>query len=205
MTKDEIKAKAVEEAERLSQEFIDFRHGVRTLFLIQRHKEGGETNNSKLIKKITRNTVEWQEALEELLVEKYSSPLKLRIYACVNDRNFNKAIHKFKVEQLEADLYDQEQKENFYLDIRNRFIGCLMQPPQRASSLFLFDCDDVENPTDEHFNDIENFYAGIGDNHIKTYRTKNGNHVITKPFNYTKLKLPAKTELKKDGLLLLSY
>lgn len=44
--------------DRLTEEFKEFTSGVRCLFLIQRYKESEETNNSKLIKKITRNTEE---------------------------------------------------------------------------------------------------------------------------------------------------
>lgn len=200
----ELDSTILKKAETIFDNFKEFSTGYRCMFLIQRHKEGGETNNSKLTKKITRNSDEWILALKELLKIQMSSPLPLRIYSSVNERNFNKAIRKFKYEQLDADYFDQIQKENFYLDIKNRFIGCLMQPQQKATSYFLFDCDNVEN-TPEHINDIENFYRDIGYNFIKTYPTKNGHHIITKPFNYTKISFPKNTELKKDALLLLSY
>lgn len=194
-----------EKEKRAKDIFSEFKHfstGYRTLFLIQRHKEGGETNNSKLIKKITRNSDEWFNALSELIDEQMSSDLHLRVYASVNERDFNKAIRQFKYEQLDADYYDQIQKENFYLDVKNRFIGCLMQPAQRATSLFLFDIDkhpDYPDTTAEVLKVIPNEFI------VKLYPTKNGWHLITKPFNYTTLNLPKNCEMKKDGLLLLSY
>jgi hypothetical protein len=40
---------------------------------------------------------------------------------------------------------------------------------------------------------------------LKSYRTKAGWHIITKPFNHTKIELPENVELKTDGLLLLSF
>lgn len=183
------------------EEFKKFTSGFRVLFLLQRHKEGGEVNNSKLMKIVTRNSDEWKVALKKLLKEKMFSDLPLRIYASVNERNFNKAIRQFKYEQLDADYYDQVQKENFYLDIKNRFIGCLMQPAQRATSYFLFDVDNEEG------RDVmgETLSVIPTEMIIQTYSTKNGWHIITYPFNYTELKLPKGCEMKKDALLLLSY
>lgn len=191
----------IKKADLIFEKFEEFSTGYRCLFLIQRHKEGGETNNSKLVKKITRNSEEYKQALRELISEQMESELTLRVYASVNDRNFNKAIRKFKFEQLEADYYDQKQKENFYLDVRNRFIGCLMQPTQKDSSLFLFDIDNQPG------RDVQGeALKAIPNQHIvKMYATKNGWHIVTIPFNHTTLTLPANVELNTDGLLLLSY
>lgn len=189
-------------AKDIFNEFKDFTSGFRVLFLIQRHKEGGETNNSHLVKKVTRNSEEYFEALKSLVRDKICSDLPFRIYACVNERNFNKAIRQFKYEQLDADYYDQIQKENFYLDVKNRFIGCLMQPAQRATSLFLFDVDndpDIKDTTGEILSIIPSELI------VKIYATKNGWHILTQPFNYTTIKMPKNCELKKDGLLLLSF
>lgn len=188
-------------AKDIFEEFEQFSTGYRCLFLIQRHKEGGETQNSRLIKKITRNSEEYLKAIEELVDEQMSSELTLRIYASVNERNFPKAIRQFKFEQLEADYYDQTQKENFYLDVKNRFIGCLMQPAQRATNFFLFDVDTVEG-NDTHG---ETLHCLPPELIITQYKTKNGWHIITQPFDYTKITLPNGVEMKKDGLLLLSF
>lgn len=198
----------IKNAKNIFENFKAFSDGVRCLFLIQRHKEGGETNNSKLTKIITRNSKEYYEAILKLVGMKMDSEATLRIYACVNKRDFNKAIHKFKVEQLDADLYHQEQKENFYLDARNRFIGCLMQPTQKAESFFLFDVDNEEgrDVMGEFLQCLDNEKEGISNDLIvHRYSTKNGWHFITKPFNHTKIQLPKNVELKKDALLLLDY
>lgn len=189
------------ETQRIFDEFEEFTDGYRVLFLIHRNKEGGGTNNDKVRKVITRNKKEYFDALEELVREKKMSERPFRIYASLNERNFDKAIRQFKFEQLEADYYDQVQKENFYLDIKNRFIGCLMQPAQRKTSMFLFDIDNVEGK------DIcgETLQALKGQEVIRLNPTKNGWHLITNAFNYTTVKLPESVELKKDGLLLLSW
>lgn len=195
-----------EEIEKTAKDIFDdfkqFTDGFRVLFLIQRHKEGGETNNSHLRKIVTRNSKEYLNALKELIRDKITSELPFRVYASLNERDFNKAIHKFKYEQLDADLFHDEQKQNFYLDVKNRFIGCLMQPSQRASSFFLFDIDkddDIKDTTAGTLNVIPSEHI------VKLYPTKNGWHLITKPFDYTKVVLPKNCEFKKDALILLSF
>ncbi len=182
-------------------EFKNFASGFRVLFLIQRHKEGGETNNSHLRKIVTRNHEEWYEALKELLDEQMSSELPMRIYASLNERNFTKAVRQFKHEQLDTEDWAEDQRQNFYLDLKNRFVGCLMQPSQRATSLFLFDVDKREGV--DYMG--EALQAIPSEHIIQQYPTKNGWHIITRPFNYTKIQLPEKCEFKKDALLLLAW
>ncbi len=189
-------------AKHVFDEFKSFSNGFNVLFLMQRHKEGGETNNSHLRKIITRNSEEWFEVVKVLIDEQMSSEATLRVYASLNQRNFNKAIRQFKYEQLDADYFDQIQKENFYLNVKNRFIGCLMQPAQRATSMFLFDIDndpEIKDTTAGTLSVIPNELI------IKMYPTKNGWHIITKAFDYTKIALPKNCEMKKDGLLLLAF
>lgn len=185
----------------IMQEFRLFTNNYHVLFLIHRNKEGGDTNNTKVKKVIVRNNGEYKTELINLLTEKHNSELPLRIYASLNERNFDKAIRQFKYEQLDADYFDQVQKENFYLDTKNRFIGCLMQPPQRKTSYFLFDVDNEDG------RDVmgEALTALPPEQIVQTYSTKNGWHIITKPFDYTKCVLPKNCEFKKDALLLLAY
>lgn len=199
-----LKEEVIDKADNLWHEFVDFTDGFRVLFLIHRNKEGGETNNTKYtkyMKIITRDSKEFREQLRELVSIQMNSEVPYRIYSSVNARDFNKAIRQFKYEQLDADYYDQVQKENFYLDVKNRFLGCLMQPAQRYTSWFLFDIDNVEGK------DVYGETLQILDSEliIKSYPTKNGWHIVTKPFNYTTLTLPEGVEIKKDGLLLLSW
>lgn len=193
----QYKQDVVNEVARIKLEFEDFADGIRCIFLIHRKAEGGLSNGTKAQKRVSRNSKEFFEIIAELVDIKINSDIPYRIYSCVNDRNIEKAIRQFKMEQLEADYYHAEQKHEFYFDIRNRWIGCLMQPPQKNSSLFMFDVD-VEDNGDalKVLKDAEI---------LKAYRTKKGWHIITKPFNHTKIKLPPATELKTDGLLLLSF
>lgn len=196
-TEEELKKRA----QNIFNEFKQFTSGTRVLLLLQRHKEGGQTHNSKLHKIVTRNEKDFLDALIEMEKRMNESDEVLRIYSSLNLRDFEKAIRQFKTEQLDADYFHEEQKQNFYLDAKNRFIGALMQPQQRASNLFMFDIDDEEGR-----DVMGETLQVIPDEHIiKQYKTKNGWHIITNPFNYTTINLPKGCEFKKDGLLLLDY
>ena len=189
-------------AQHVFDDFKNFSDGVRVLFLIHRNKEGGETNNSKVKMVVSKNSDEfWLELVKLMDMKEREHTIPYRIYSSVNPRNVKKAIRKFKHEQLDAEDYSEEQHQEFYFDIYRRWVGCLMQPQQAAGSLFIFDCDDVDGRDvhGETLQQIPNEYI------VKSYKTKNGWHVVTKAFNYTTVKLPEGVELKKDGLILLSF
>jgi len=184
----------------IMERFKDFTDGVRMIMLIQRNKEGGRSNNPDrvAIRKISRNRKEFKEILSELLDIKERYPEKeLRIYSCVNKRDIEKGIREFKRRQLEADYYDDKSRIGFYLDIKNRFLSSLMVPQSRAETKFLIDIDE-----DEDENQIRAKLKEFGIKILLEYKTKNGKHLITEPFN--PFFLP-EAEIKKDGLLLLDY
>lgn len=196
----QYKEDVINEVERLKLTFEPFADGVRVLFLIHRNKEGGDTNNTKVEKIVTTDRREYWEAVAKLIEQKNAAPVPYRVYASVNCRHIDKAIRQFKFEQLEADYYDRDQRHGFYYDIRNRWIGCLMQPPQKASSYFLFDVDAPDNgPT------LKALAGSSKAEIVASYRTKNGWHIVTEPFNHTTIQLPPETSLNTDGLVLLSF
>lgn len=185
-------------------EFKFFTDGVRVMFLIHRNKEGGETNNTKVRKVITRDSEEFRLELIKLIDEKERSELPYRIYSSVNARDIEKAIRQFKFEQLEADYYDDESRHGFYYDSKNRFVGALMTPSSRMKdqSYFIFDVDDEEGR--DVMGDALSALGNCGANIVIQYKTKNGWHIVTEPFNPNTFSCPG-VEIKKDGLLLLAY
>jgi len=189
------------EAEDIMKKFDSFTDGIRMLMLTQRNKEGGKSNKPDRMakRKISLNKKEFREILEEFLTIKndLASDRKLRIYSCVNKRSFEKGIREFKRQQLEADYYDKESKYQFYLDIKNRFLGSLMKPSSRAETKFLID---IDKGDDER--EIKKKLKHLGVKILLEYNTKNGKHIITEPFNPSKV---PEAEIKKDALLLLSY
>lgn len=200
-----VKADILLKANHIYDTYKKYTDGVRVLFLIHRNKEGGEVNNTKVRKVITRNSQEFRLELIKLVDEKeralmLKEPIPYRIYSSVNSRNIKKAIRKFKFEQLEADYYDEEQSQQFYYDVRNRFIGCLMQPGSASGSLFIFDCDSIPG-----WNATHQQLSELGIEIVDQYKTKNGWHVITQPFNPNLFKPVEDVSIVKDGLILLSF
>jgi len=195
---------------KIIEEFKDFTDGTRVLFLIWRNKDGAKVSrNLKIRKLISSNEEEFEKCLEQLLDlrERYSE-LPLRIYSSVNKRNIDKAIRKFKELQLENDYQDKEQFNRFYKDIKNKWISSLMRPSSRAETQFIID---IDNNNTDYVNTIEDEmleHTTI----IKKYKTKNGYHLIVKPFNPNLIKSYSKdgyirsdVSLKVDGLILLDY
>lgn len=191
-------------ANHIYDEFKNFTDGVRVLFLIHRNKEGGETNNTKVRKVISTSSEEFRLELIKLVDEKERSGLPLRIYSSVNARDIEKAIRQFKFEQLEADYYDDESRHGFYYDTKNRFVGALMTPSSRVKEnpLFIFDVDNIEGR--DMMGEALSEFGRINIEVVRQYPTKNGWHILTKPFNPTLFTVPD-IGINKDGLLLLAY
>lgn len=192
----------VAEAEEIAAAHEEFTDGCRVLFLIQRHSDGGHTNNSKLRAYISRSSDEWVTALGKLLHEKSTYPnLPLRIYQTLNSRNIEKGIMHFKHAMLDADYYDMAQRQWFYLDIRNRIISALMKEPSRATSFFLYDCDTRDETILAPFREQLIAHTNI----VHEYLSKSGVHIITGPFNPNLVSLPSDIEYKRDAMMLLKY
>lgn len=183
------------------EKFKQFSEGIRCVMLINRNKDGGKGNRkTKTHKRITTNSEEFFKAIDELEEIKKSSDKTLRIYACVNSRNIEKAIRQFKFDLLENDYQISECKHNFYYDIKNRFFHCLMKPSSKLESNFLIDLD---NCCEQGLFTVEKELSKYTEILLR-YQTKNGWHIITKPFNYTKI-TNKQIEIKTDGLMLISW
>lgn len=193
-----------DQAVQIAGRFPDFTEGCRVLFLLQRASDGGHTNNSKLRTYITKNNDEWIEALAKLLQEKEQYlEIPLRIYQTLNARDVEKGIRQYKMMQLEADYYDTESRQWFYIDARNRIVSALMRPNVAKTSLFLIDIDTKDVAV---FEDVMLCLKSLSVNpFVDNYETKNGFHIIVNPFNPALLVLPENCELKKDSMMLLAY
>lgn len=175
----------------------DFKTGVRGILLLHRKKDGAVANaQTKSLKRISRGAEEWQEIVSYFQMLQ-STPLyeNFRIYASVNSRNMNKAIHEFSKRKIDADFSLAPLRNDFYTDIKNRFFSCLMEPNQRDTKYFLWDFDSPEE-------EKKGYPLITSENAFEFgYATKNGSHVISKPFD------PRKAEgltMHKDGLMFIS-
>ncbi len=168
-----------------------FKTGYRGILLIHRNKDGCQGNaQRKSFKKISSSLEQWEKIVKEFGHMQNTSHPGFRIYSSVNPRNMQKAIHEFKRRQLEFDYGNNEELDEFYRDIDNRFFSCLMNPTCRSESYFLIDCD-----TDEEYQKSKDSIPQ--ERIVFDYATKNGRHLITKPFNPNEIKV----EIKKDDLI----
>lgn len=192
---------AIREAQAIFEDFEPFTNGFRVILLIHRSKDGAKHSSRHERMMFTRDEKEFKEVLAFLLEERAKHVLQgLRVYSTVNSRDLKKAIRAFKSDQLDIDYQSEEVMSDFYSAIKSRFASCLMRPTSKSSSFFVFD---VDNPMtlDEALAIIDK--SGFSDMIIKQYATKNGWHIITHPFNHTKLWSPI--TFNKDGLILLKY
>jgi hypothetical protein len=185
-----------------------FKTGVRVLLLMLRAKDGGsaKTDRKATKKVVTQSPAEFDEALIEL--RSLWRPDE-RIYSTINARNLDKAIRLFRYRQLDADYFAIPDKHSFYLDLENRWIGCLKSPQAAAGSLFLFDID-ADVPPAIH----QTMTAKVAEwDVVDDYKTRNGRHVITTPFNPNILlnfdhkhgETAVRQCLHKNALMLWSY
>jgi len=186
-------------AKDICAEFADFTDGYRVIQLILRKSDGGGTNNDKVRKYISTNPQEFYENILKCLKYDFCSEKKFRIYSTVNVRNVDKAIREFKTLQLNADYDPNHIRNDFYNDTRNRWISALMKPSCKATSFFLIDVDH-DSPSEAG----EKLQA-LGIATHKVYRTKNGWHFITDPFDPSLMAGLKDTGVQKDSLLLLHF
>lgn len=167
----------------------------------RRNKDGEGSSGDRAAKKIITNCEQEFNIALGLLIDTIEPGE--RIYSTVDARNFEKAIREFKRRQLERDYDNEVNRHGFYCDSFNQMVSCLQGPTARASSLFLWDCDSV----DEYFNLSEELIKTVRLSVVAhSYLTKNGGHIITRPFEYPKLLDPKfHPLLQKNAMMLWAY
>jgi hypothetical protein len=165
-----------------------FKDGVRGVMLLHRNKDGSTGNaQRKSIKMISNGIVDWNNKIEQLRHLQATAYPNHRIYSSVNSRSMTKTSHQFKRRELDLENHCEIAKTEFYVDIVNRFFSCLMCTSSKQQSYFLIDCDEDE--------EYEKAIDRIPEDYILAdYATKNGRHIISKPFNPHEIKIEVKTD-----------
>ena len=187
-------------------EFSQFTDGTRVLLLLQRAKEGGHNKEHKRrrARAVTHTPDQFKRALLELLLLQVTIAGEYRVYLSASPRDVRKAEMEFKQQMLSVDFAEGENKRFFYEHIDDKWISALMSTnPVKDSGLFILDVDDPEVPHDL-LGDVLTWCATNSVEIVKQYRTKNGWHVVTKPFNRSLYPFGF-GGVRVDGLLLLSY
>lgn len=187
-------------AEQIMTEFGDFTHGTRILFLLQRAKEGGDNKEFKRrnMRVVTHNKESLRNTLIKMLVLKNTVAENHRIYMIAAPRDLEKAEKQFKQIMLEADFSGKETHSFFWERLEDRWISALVKSnPPKNESVFVIDVDDKDDAA------ALKECARLNIEILKKYPTKNGHHIVVKPFNVALWE--ETSEIQKEGLLLLDW
>lgn len=189
------------EADYILDDFSVLSHGTRVLLLLKRAKEGGHNKEYKRRRawEVVHDKEQLRRALVKLLILQKTLGTDERIYMSVSPRDIRKAEMDFKETMLRSDFGNDENKRFFYEHFEEKWVSSLMSSnPPKGEMLFILDIDTSDNGK------ALSWCAENNVEIVKSYRTKNGWHIIVKPFNQSLF--PKKIgEVKKDGLLLLSF
>lgn len=193
---------------------FDSPYEVYVLFGISRKKENNCTNSQeKVFREIIKRPEEIERKYNRLKqsVLAYRNPdgsqRKFYIYISVNARDTRKAIF-----HLQKNLIDYAQQLTRGEDVVNslnridrKWWSILMKPTSRAGrGKFLFDVDDKD---EENIKWLMNQIAAQ-DSEYLIKETKNGYHIVCKPFNLNSTVLLGGKgffEIKKDALLFVEW
>lgn len=174
---------------------LEYTNGVRTILLASRLKDGAD----KIIRitSVSSSSNQFVSILNDMRKNKRESD---RIYASLSQRDILKAARSFKHKLIEAD-YDQNP-EDFYKNINNHWVSSLMinTSTLKSDKLWMFDCDSQE----EYMTICQELLTLSVPIHYQ-YSTKNGVHVIVKPFNRQLLSENSLKSLSDNSLMLWSY
>lgn len=186
--------------DRIQMAIDNFSDGVRVQMLIDRGVGNTNKGSKRWVNKlISHDSKSYADNVEKLLnQQKYLNNPDIRLYACVNNRKIKNAITHLR--HVMIDLPESDC-EGFFCHIHDRFVSSLMQPSCKLSKNFLLD---VDNP--DFFPEL--FISSIALAHkietIQYYKTPNGYHIITKPFDVRLIEDTPFVDIKRDGLMLLN-
>lgn len=173
------------------------KNGTRVLLRTHRNKDGvrGPFRSSRTV--VTHNVREFDQ--EFAFLHKTALPNE-RIYVSASQRDVGKATRLFRERQLEAE-YDVDPLL-FYKTLHNRWVSCLSAKTSTVASdkMWLFDCDSPSE-LDEVRAEIDRLHAS----RVREYETKNGTHVLTRPFNRETLSETALACMDTNPMALWAY
>jgi hypothetical protein len=129
---------------------------------------------------------------------------RYRLYVTVNARDATTAVFELRSDVddwLRMRLGGDEDVVRKFERLDSEFTSVLQSDRCADESNFLFDLDDVDRPAAERFRDR---LAGHTD--VSLFReTPNGFHVVTGPFDYTRLSADVDYELETDDLVFVDF
>lgn len=173
----------------------NYRDGTRVLMLKSRHKDGHE--KERQLMRVTHSVEHFNRTLDELVGLARCGE---RIYGAAGPRDMAKAVRLFKQRQLDADYDDDPLR--FYRAINDRWVSALMAPASQAAKLWLFDCDSAEDGAAVSCDLAEQY-----DRPMPPYRytSKSGLHILTQPFDRSKLSASVRGMIHENPIMLWAY
>lgn len=169
-----------------------FMVGHRVLMLKSRHKDGHK--EERQIVRVSRSEKEFKFILHELNTIAQEGE---RIYATAGTRCCHKAGRLLQQRILD-NHYDKEPGR-FYDSLIEKWVSCLMKSPTRVDKRWLFDFDDPGL--------YREFRGAVWRMSHETYdyETKNGYHIVARPFNTYGMPDYLHRIRHKDALMLWRY
>ncbi len=179
---------------------------VYVLLAIARSKENEHhgSNTEPAMREIVEDEEDLKLKMEKLDHAARSSDSDFRLYLSANARDSMKAFFQVRSEMddwLQMCLKGNEGIRKKFKHVDSEFKSVLQKKECKEESNFIFDLDEAsEDEMKELKKDVEEFTEVR-----MVQETPNGFHIIARPFNYNELETEVDYELKKDGMIFVSY
>jgi len=187
--------------------FDDLREDeVLVMLAIARKKYNDKLKSEEVVFREIADGKIWERKFKKLLtlVRHYPSrakPEDYSIYITYNPRSLVKALRLLRIKMLdwETNIISSGDLSQYLMHLKKldrEFISCLQKPEARSRKWhFLIDVDNL-NKLDLVRKQIEKLGLEV----CAESKTKNGMHILVKPFNLQLWKPIEDVELKRDGL-----
>jgi len=179
---------------------------VYVLLGIARKKENEEytSTSEPVIRKIVDSEKELKRKIEELDHAASRFEADFRLYISANARNTMDAFFLLREkgdEWLKMKMNGNKGINNKFKRIDSEFKSILQKHSCRDETNFIFDLDNCGKETADKLKEKLRDHTEIK----LVQETPNGFHIVTEPFNFNQLETDVEYELKKDGMIFLSY
>jgi len=179
---------------------------VLIMLAVARKKYNERLKSEEVIFREVADKENWKRKFKKLLtlVRYYPSrarPEDYSIYLTYNPRSLTKALRLFKMRLVEWEFtaINSKNPSQYLMHLKKldrEFISCLQKPEARSRKWhFLIDVDDLSK-----LDEVRNQIKMLGLDVCEESKTKNGVHILVRPFNLQLWKPIENVEIKRDGL-----
>jgi len=179
---------------------------VLVMLAIARKKYNEKLKSEEVVFREVVDKETWERKYKKLLtlVRHYPSrakPEDYSVYITYNPRSLIKAIHLLKMRMIdwEHNAIISGNFSGYFMHLKKidrEFISCLQKPEARSRKWhFLIDVDDMSK-----LDEVREQIDKLGLEVCGESRTKNGMHILVRPFNLQLWKPIENVEVKRDGI-----